>query len=111
MRNLPPIIFLIFWDVLALAAFACTIHVVATPTRKLLEWDRRTGYQIYKFWLKRHGNDENAVNAAGWYYKIFGNVVLIFLGAQIIAATGMILVQIKTESASPTATTAPPGPK
>src|SRR5438874_2324746 len=94
MNNSTPIVVLIFWDVFVLAAFACAIYTVVTPARKLLEWDRCTGYRIYQFWPKPDGNDDSAVKAAGWFYKIFGGIVAIVLGAQIVAATSMIVAKL-----------------
>lgn len=48
------------------------------PPKSILSWDRRTGYWIYKQKLKSTGDEEEAVRAAGVFYKWFGAVFALF---------------------------------
>ena len=60
--------------VLALAG----LIIILVPPKKLLSWDRRTGYWIYKRILDKTGDEIKAVRAAGIFYKIFGLLFCLF---------------------------------
>jgi len=91
MNDSPSALLLVMWDLIAIAFFACGICILRTTARKLLQWDRRTGYGIYKVWPKPDGNDENAVEAAGCFYRIFGTAFVVMAGVHIIVVSGVLI--------------------
>ncbi len=69
--------------------FAAIGQVVAhAPTRRILQWDRRTGYWLYQRELKRSGDEEQALYVAGRFYKVFGWIFSI--GALLFAAIALL---------------------
>jgi len=54
------------------------IAIFRAKPRKLLSWDRRTGYHIYMRTLKSTNDEEKALRAAGDFYKFFGGCFFLF---------------------------------
>ncbi len=54
------------------------IWFLRTPTERLLEWDRRTGYWLYQQELKCSGDKKVAIESAGCFYTLFGWTWVVF---------------------------------
>ena len=55
------------------------LAIILTPTSILVQIDSRTGHWIYKKRLESTGEEELALRAASFFYKIFGSIFL-FVG-------------------------------
>lgn len=68
------------------------IAIFRADPKKLLSWDRRTGYHIYKRTLKSTNDEEKALRAAGDFYKFFGGCFFLFSLALLLdAISGWLL--------------------
>ncbi|RKX36854.1 MAG: hypothetical protein DRP64_18005 [Verrucomicrobia bacterium] len=54
------------------------LAVFLSPPKSILSWDRKTGYWIYKKKLKSTNDEEEAIKAAGKFYKVFGVLFMLF---------------------------------
>ena len=67
------------FSILLHSAFLITgIAIYRTPAKTLLSWDRMSGYGVYKKHLKKTGNEEEAINKAAKFYKLFALLIIFF---------------------------------
>jgi hypothetical protein len=70
---------------------SCGIWILVTPTKRLVEWDRRIGYRIYQGELKRSGDEKRALALAADFYKIFGWVYVGFCAFYLLCVTAFFI--------------------
>src|SRR5262245_2024617 len=70
------------------------IWFLRTPTRKLLDWDRRTGYWLYRGELERSGDEKQAVAAAGCFYKFFGYCFVVFCSLYLLIVVAAFIATV-----------------
>jgi hypothetical protein len=70
--NTSPIAVLLPMAVAATFFLLVGMWFLRTPTKKLLDWDLRTGYWLYRYELEQSGDENLAIESAGCFYKFFG---------------------------------------
>jgi hypothetical protein len=70
---------------------SCGIWILRTPTKRLVEWDRRIGYWIYQSELKRSGDEKRALDLAGGFYKVFGWLYVGFCAFYLLGVTAAFI--------------------
>ncbi|HHU13828.1 MAG: hypothetical protein KBI41_05920 [Kiritimatiellae bacterium] len=69
------------------------IAIFRADPKKLLSWDRRTGYHIYKNKLKSTNDEARALRAAGDFYKFFGGCFFLFSLVMLLVAIGVLFLR------------------
>ena len=69
------------------------IAIFRADPKKLLSWDRRTGYHIYKNKLKSTNDEARALRAAGDFYKFLGGCFFLFSLVMLLVAVGVLFLR------------------
>lgn len=70
------------------------IWFVRTPTERLLEWDRRTGYWLYQRELKQTGDKKVAMKSAGCFYTFFGYTCVVICSFCLLALLTLLVAHL-----------------